>query len=87
MCLPRAVKEKLLVKKGEQFTVAASPDEALVVEQMDEKHPLNPPEHVKHMTGWNRKAVKLTLPASAADSPQATMVEQLCDLAARQWAS
>jgi hypothetical protein len=85
--LAQAVKEKILVKKGEQFSVASAPGEALVLEQMDEKHPLNPPEHVKHMTGWNRKAVKLTLQASAADSPQVTMVEQLCDLAARQWAA
>jgi hypothetical protein len=85
--LAKAVSAKLLVKNGGQYSPASAPKHVLVVEQMDANNPSNPPEFVKHMTGWNRKAVKLTLPANEPDSPQVSLAEGMCELAARQWAS
>ena len=83
--LAKAVSAKLLVKNGGQYSLAAAPKQVLAVEQMDVNNPSNPPDFVKHMTGWNRKAVKLTLQANEPDSLQVSMIESLCELAARQW--
>ena len=85
--LASAVSAKLLVKSGGQYSPASSPKDILTVEQMDVNNPSNPPDFVKHMTGWNRKAVKLTVPANEPDSVQVNTIESLCELAARQWAS
>jgi hypothetical protein len=84
--LAKAVSAKLLVKSGGQYSAADASKRVLTVEQMDVNNPSNPPEFVKHMTGWNRKAVKLTLQANDPDSPMVNMVESLCELAATQWA-
>lgn len=83
--LAKAVSAKLLVKNGAQYSPASSPKHVLAIEQMDVNNPSNPPDFVKHMTGWNRKAVKLTLQANEPDSLQVSMIESLCELAARQW--
>jgi hypothetical protein len=85
--LAKAVSAKLLVKNGGQFSPASAPKQVLVVQQMDANNPSDPPEFVKHMMGWNRKAVKLILPANESDSPQVDTAESLCELAARQWVS
>ena len=57
----------------------------LTIEQMDANTPTNPPDFVKHMTGWNRKAMKLTLPANDPDGAHVSLVEALADLASTQW--
>jgi hypothetical protein len=85
--LASAVSAKLLVKSGGQYSPASSPKDILTVEQMDVNNPSNPPDFVKHMTGWNRKAMKLTVPANEPDSVQVNTIESLCELAAKQWAS
>jgi hypothetical protein len=85
--LAKAVSDKLLVKNGGLYSLGSSPKQMLTIEQMDANNPSDPPEFVKHMTGWNRKALKLTLQANEPDSPQVNGVESLCELAARQWAS
>jgi hypothetical protein len=85
--LAKAVSEKLLVKNSGSYSLVSSPKHTLAVEQMDANNPSDPPEFVKHMTGWNRKAVKLTLQANEPDSPQVSAAESLCELAARQWAA
>jgi hypothetical protein len=85
--LAKAVSAKLLVKNGGQYSPATAPQQFLNVQQMDANNPSDPPEFVKHMTGWNRKAVKLTLLTSEPDSPLVNMAESLCELAASQWVS
>jgi len=85
--LPKAVSEKLLIKNSGSYSLVSSPKHTLTIEQMDANNPSDPPEFVKHMTGWNRKAVKLTLQANEPDSPQVNAAESLCELAARQWAN
>lgn len=49
----------------------------------------NPPAYVKHMTGWNRKAVRLTLLDTVTDVKDARVVaiEALLNLAAEVWAN
>jgi hypothetical protein len=84
--LAKAVSEKLLVKNGDRYAPASASSQVLTIEQMDANNPTNPPEHVKHMTGWNRKAVKMTLHVSDPQSHRVNIVERLCVLAARQWA-
>lgn len=41
--------------------------------------------YCKDMTGWNRKAMRIVLPADASDA-QVKAAQQLCALAAIQWA-
>ncbi|HTW94463.1 MAG TPA: hypothetical protein VMD30_06710 [Tepidisphaeraceae bacterium] len=85
--LASAISAKLLVKNGGEYSLASAPEEVLTVEQMDVNNPSNPPDFIKHMTGWNRKAVKLTLQANEPDSARVNLIESLCELAARQWAT
>lgn len=82
--LAKAVHGKLLVKNGSRYSPAGAPNQTLTIEQMDVSS-LNPPEFMKHMIGWNRKAVKLTLHVSTRDDVQVNAAEQLCDLAAAEW--
>jgi hypothetical protein len=82
--LAKAVKEKLLVKNTGRYSPAEVPSQSLTIEQLD-SNTLNPPDFVKNMMGWNRKAIKLTLHISPSDGPQLKVAEQLCDLAATQW--
>jgi len=53
----------------------------LRIEQLDGDS-INPGSHFKDMTGWNRKALRITLPASAAEG-QVEAAEMLCALAAQ----
>jgi hypothetical protein len=46
----------------------------------------NPPSHAKNMLGWNRKALRITLPLPASES-QISAVADVCVLAARTWFS
>jgi len=64
------------------YQVAGS-SEWLTLEQMDGKTP-NPAKHYKDMLGWNRKALKISIPAAATDA-QVAAIESLCALAAGPW--
>lgn len=81
----QAVKEKVLVKAGERFAIAGAKTHTLEVESMDAANTPEPPQHVKHMIGWNRKAVRVTLRGNDPDSPEVAAAEALCALAAKQW--
>ncbi len=59
--------------------------EMLSIDSLDGKTP-NPDAFYKDMTGWNRKAIRMTLPAEASDA-QVHVVEQICVLAAEEWAT
>lgn len=82
--LARAVKSKVLVNVGGRYSPAEAPNQTLTIQQMD-VNTFNPAEFMKHMVGWNRKAIKLTLQVSAHDSAQLTAAERLCELTAAQW--
>jgi hypothetical protein len=45
----------------------------------------NPSPHIKHMLGWNRKAVRLAIPIHASNA-HVTAAENLCALASNRWA-
>jgi len=58
--------------------------ETLHVERLDGSA-MNPAPHVKDLTGWNRKAIKIMLPP-AASTVQVEAAELLCALAAQRFA-
>jgi hypothetical protein len=57
--------------------------EPLRIEPLDGRS-LNPGAHFKDMTGWNRKALRITLPPGASPA-QAEAVELLCAVAAQHF--
>jgi|KBSSwiStaDraftv2_1062776.scaffolds.fasta_scaffold285022_2 hypothetical protein len=81
--LDGAIKAKLL-----QLDKTAGPDgttyriagasATLFVERIDGSA-INPTESFKHMIGWNRKALRITLPVTASE-PQIATTEILCAL-------
>lgn len=58
--------------------------QTLEIDALDGKTP-NPDPVFKDMTGWNRKAIRMTLSPTATDE-QLAAVEHLCTLAAEEWA-
>ena len=64
---------------------AGAPLGVLKPEALDAANTPNPSPHIKHMLGWNRKAVRLTLPTRATPQ-QISAAEALCALAADRWA-
>jgi len=60
-------------------------NELLMIDALDGKSP-NPEAFYKDMTGWNRKAIRVTLPANPSKE-QIQATEQLCVLAAEEWAA
>jgi hypothetical protein len=59
--------------------------QALSVESLTNENTPNPSAFYKHMLGWNRKAVRITLPHDAS-TQQIEAAEQLCAVAAVRWA-
>jgi hypothetical protein len=70
---------------GQHLYLTRPAGDPLRVEPLDGDS-LNPGAHFKDMTGWNRKALRLTLPP-AASAAQVEAVELLCALAARRFAA
>ena len=60
-------------------------NEPLRIESLDGQS-LDPAAHVKDMTGWNRKALRITLPPSPSPA-QVEAAELLCSLAAQHFVS
>ncbi|HTL30929.1 MAG TPA: hypothetical protein VL282_16985 [Tepidisphaeraceae bacterium] len=58
-------------------------DSAITLEPLDSKSP-NPAPFYKDMLGWNRKALRITMPANAKPS-EIVAVESLCALSASKW--
>lgn len=81
-----AVKAGLLAKPTEgepHFYRMPTSKEPLRVEPLD-GNSLNPGAHYKDMTGWNRRALRITLPPGASP-PQVEAAELLCAIAAQQF--
>src|SRR6266478_6019806 len=60
---------------------------SLSVTALDAQNTPDPAPHYKHMIGWNRKALRVTLNAADDEGgPQVRAAEALCALAAKKWA-
>lgn len=68
---------------GEHFYRGGAPNQPLRVEPLDGSS-INPAAHYKDMTGWNRKALRVTLPPSAS-AAQIDAAEMLCAVAAQHF--
>lgn len=69
---------------GAPFRRVASSKEPLLIESLDGSS-LNPAAHYKDLLGWNRKALRITLPPSAS-AAQIETTELICALAAHHFA-
>jgi hypothetical protein len=68
-----------------RFNIAAVKGQALQIDALSGTNTANPAPHYKNMLGWNRKALRVTLPVTASPA-QVETVESLAALAARAWA-
>ena len=60
-------------------------DTDLLVEPLETANTDNPGSHFKNMLGWNRKALRITLPITATNG-QIEAAENIAALAAKAWA-
>jgi len=67
-----------------EYGIAGAAGTRLRIEALDAANTPNPAPHYKHMLGWNRKALRVTVPAGATDE-QIKAVERLCAIAAKKW--
>jgi hypothetical protein len=86
--LDEAIKRKIIKRTADPavFDVKDS-DNQLRIDALDAENTLEAPAHYKHMLGWNRKALRLTLPTTDADGALITAVGIMLSLAARQWSA
>ena len=70
---------------GAHFYQIPTSQEPLRIEPLDGAS-LNPGPHFKDMTGWNRKALRITLPPGPSEA-QVEATELLCALAAQRFAA
>ena len=83
-----ATKAGILAKppagRAGEYPIKAGKNDALLVEILDAANTPDPQPAIKHMLGWNRKALRLTLP-SIANAPQLAAAEAMAELAAKAW--
>jgi hypothetical protein len=85
--LQAAVDAKILRVEGDRHTIVAPPGGDLPVHAIDTQNTPDPAAYVKHMIGWNRKAVRIALDGAEATGIRVDTAEALCSLAASQWAT
>ena len=86
--LNEAIKRKIL-KKGDvpdEYSLGRSARTTIHVELLDSQNTPEPPAHMKNMLGWNRKAMRVSLPTTTSDGPKVEAAEALFDVAAKQFA-
>jgi hypothetical protein len=83
--LADAVAAKIVKKTGAVYSTAGAKKEPLAIETLDSNSTRDPAPHMKHMIGWNRKAIKITLDANDTLDNIAAATESLCELAAKRW--
>jgi hypothetical protein len=81
--LQEAIKHKILkpTEENDEYPIVGSLRNTLHVELLDASNTPEPATHVKNMLGWNRKALRVTLPAVGAEGPRIDAAEALCMLA------
>jgi len=86
--LSEALKAKILAKAGKSHDFTVSGTQApLRIDALELDNSSEAPEHYKHMLGWNRKAIRITLSTTEPEEPQAAAAHALVTLAARKWAN
>jgi hypothetical protein len=87
--LADAAKKKILGKSTEEgkYAIPGAGKQTLEVIAMDAANTPEPPQHVKNMLGWNRKALRISLPTTEAKSAAVSAAESLASLAAAKWAA
>ncbi len=87
--LDEAVKAQVLkpAAKGAEDPTALpiGGGQSLSVESLTNENTPNPSAYYKHMLGWNRKALRITLPHDAT-AQQIEAAENICAIAASRWA-
>jgi hypothetical protein len=81
--LDQAIQKKVL-RKGDvpgEYAIVGSLRNSLRVDALDSQNTPEPAAHVKNMLGWNRKSLRVILPALAAEGPRVDAAEALCNLA------
>lgn len=68
----------------DDYAIKAHKGEALHVELLDSSNTPDPQPAIKHMLGWNRKALRVTIPA-VVNAPQLEATQAMCELAAKAW--
>jgi hypothetical protein len=58
--------------------------QTLTIDSLTASNTPDPPAFYKHMLGWNRKALRISLLTTSTPA-QVNAIESLCALAARQW--
>lgn len=81
--LDQAIAKKILRKSDVpgEYAIVGSLRTALRVDSLDSQNTPEPAAHVKNMLGWNRKALRVILPALSAEGPRVDATEALCNLA------
>jgi len=77
---------KKILRKGDvadEYAIVGSLRNSLHVEALDAANTPEPATHVKNMLGWNRKALRVTLPAIGAEGPRVDAAEAMVNLAAK----
>jgi hypothetical protein len=86
--LAAALKAGILAKPPaghpDDYPIKASKGEALHVESLDATNTPDPAPAIKHMLGWNRKALRITMPA-IANQAQVAATEAIGEVAAKAW--
>jgi hypothetical protein len=86
--LAASLKAGILVKPAagqpNNYGIKSHKGETLMLELLDANNTPDPQPAIKHMLGWNRKAMRLTLPAQV-NAPQLEATEAMCELAAKAW--
>jgi hypothetical protein len=68
-----------------EYPIRGSDGQLLTIESLDAVNTPNPSPWYKHMLGWNRKAIRISLPTNATEE-QIKAAESLCVIAAQEWA-
>jgi hypothetical protein len=85
--LAESVKGKILVKTAVPQTYAvAGSGTKLKIESLGVGEAAEAPPHYKHMLGWNRKALRLSLSTTETDEKLDAAVQAMATLAAKKWA-
>jgi hypothetical protein len=81
-----AVKSKILTKTSTPQTYAANGSETkLKIESLGATEAAEAPPHYKHMLGWNRKALRVSLSTVDADDALDNAVQAMAAIAAKKW--
>jgi hypothetical protein len=83
--LDKAVAAGHLVVVDDELRFPGYAGETAPVTVMTAANSPGAPEHVEHMLGWNRKAIRLVVRTVRPDPREITVAEALCRLAALEW--